>query len=312
MNTSAKIMVAYYKDEQLPNCNVWPSDIFEAWDVRFNLNSRLLEYDLLKKMQSEGIMSNNKYSGLMSHSAFDKLAMRPEYVRAQIQDGIDKDVDAILINPEIGCNAFFKNGIEQAQLIGQDKIEYIFKQLGFNEITKVNLPYYTFVMCTYIIAKESFWNKYFKIVDTLLGVAESAGRMNIEFANAYYGHANYRARVNNYDYRPFMIERIPQLMLSTSNYKIKYIESTKEVFAKKFGRMAKAIHAMYELKKKCYQSEEANKIWENTRKQFVTNQALLYRKVTIGEFWRTKQQEKLNLEYYKDDQLLNEPMRSST
>ena len=95
MNPLAKIMVTYYKDEQIANFKVWPKDIFEPWNVKFNMNISLLEYDLLKKMRNDGVMNRHKCTGLMSHSAYGKLAMSPDYVRAQIQDGFDNDVDAI-------------------------------------------------------------------------------------------------------------------------------------------------------------------------------------------------------------------------
>lgn len=311
MNPTAKIMVAYYKDEQIANCQVWPKDIFEPWNVKFNLNSSLLEYDLLKKMRDDGVMNRHKYTGLMSHSAYGKLAMSPDYVRAQIQEGFDNDVDAILINPAIACNAFFRNGIEQAQLIGQNKIDYIFNELGFENISSVNLPYYTFVMCSYIIAKNTFWEKYFELVDGILSKAEYLSENNNEFNDAYFGNANYRVRVNNYDYRPFVIERIPQILLATENFSIKYIESTKEVFARKFGYRAKAIYSLYELKKKCLESEEANESWEKIRKPFIINQAQLYKSVTAGEFGRSKQQEDKNMAYFYDDNLQNEPIKKA-
>jgi hypothetical protein len=311
MNTLAKIMVAYYKDEQIPNCRVWPKDIFEPWDVTFNLNSSLLEYDLLKKIRDDGVMNRFKYTGLMSHSAYGKLAMTPDYVRAEIQEGMDNDVDAILINPAIACNAFFRNGIEQAQLIGQNKIEFIFNRIGFDNITSVNLPYHTFIMCSYIIAKSTFWEKYFELVDDVLSKADYLSEIDDEFKNAYYGNANYRVRANNYDYRPFIIERIPQILLATEAFKIKYIESTKAVFARKFGHRAKAIHSLYELKKKCLESEEANDSWEKIRKPFIINQAQLYKLVTAGEFGRSKQQEEKNMAYFYDGNLQSDPVRKA-
>lgn len=304
MNTTAKIKVAYYKDEQLPNCQIWPSDMFEPWDVRFNLNSPLLEFDLLKTMRQGGIMDQYKYSGLMSHSAYGKLAMSPEYVRAEIEDGIQNDVDAILINPAIACNAFFKNGIEQAQLIGQDKMAFIFDKLGFKNIVNINLPHYTFVMCSYIIAKKSFWDKYFDIVNKIIEKAESLGSVDPDFYEAYFSHANYKVRANNYDYRPFVIERIPQIIFSTNDFKIKYIESPKEVFARKFGHRAKAIYSLYELRKKSETSHEAYEIWEKIRRPFTINQAILYKTVTFGEFGITKKQQEINLQYYNSGELL--------
>lgn len=307
MTTSAKIMVAYYKDEQLPNCHVWSDEMFEPWDVKFNLGSPLLEFDLLKTMRSNGIMDQYQYSGLMSHSAYGKLAMSPEYVKAEIEDGIKNDVDAILLNPAIACNAFFKNGIEQAQLIGQDKISLIFDKLGFQNIENINLPYYTFVMCSYIIAKKSFWDKYFEIVSQIIESAESMSAHDLEFSEAYFGHANYRVRVNNYDYRPFVIERIPQIIFATNNFKIKYVESTKEVFARKFGYRAKAIYSLYELKKQSDDSNEAYAMWEKIRKPFTVNKANLYKAVTVGEFGRTRKQEEENLQYYDSGELLSTP-----
>ena len=300
-------MVAYYKDEQLPNCQMWSSDMFEPWDVRFNINSPLLEFDLLKTMRENDIMERYEYSGLISHSAFEKLAMSTKYVQAEIEDGIKNDVDAILINHAIGCNAFFKNGIEQAQLIGHDKMALIFDKLGFKDIQNINLPHNTFVMSSYIIAKKKFWTIYFDMVNQIIKFSESLAILDSEFYEAYFGNANYRVRANNYDYRPFVIERIPQIIFSTNDLKIKYVESTKEVFARKFGHRAKAIYNLYELKKKSEVSHEAYQLWEKIRQPFIINQASLYKAVTAGEFGRTKKQEAYNLKYFDSGEFLNSP-----
>jgi hypothetical protein len=299
MENKVKILVAHYRPEHLTGATMWSESIFTPWDVQFNVGSKLLEFDLLKKMRNDMIMENNEYSGLISHSAYTKLAMPTKYLSKQIQDGIDNNVDAILINPAIACNAFFKNGIEQAQLIGQNKIEYLFTRLGLGDYASATLPYYSFIMCSYIIAKKQFWESYFDYVDAILAKAENIANEDEMFKKAYFGESDYKVK-KGFDYRPFIIERIPQILINKFNMKIKYVESPKLTFAIKFGPNAKLIHELYRLKKRVLKDSAEFEVWNKFRQPFLMNNALCYKITARGEFYRSADQVKYNMNFIEN------------
>ena len=303
MKNKVKILVAHYRPEHIKGATIWPEPMFMPWDVRFNIGSKLLEFDLLKNMRNNQIMDNNEYSGLISHSAYSKLAMPTKYLCDQIQDGIDNDVDAILINPAIACNAFFRNGIEQAQLIGQNKMEDLFTRLGFGDYVNATLPYYSFIMCSYIIAKKQFWDVYFDFVEEILSNAKKIANKEEAFAKAYYGESDYKLKTG-FDYRPFIIERIPQILINKFNMKLKFVESPKMTYAVKFGPNAKLIHQLYELKKLVLDDPDKFKIWDEFRQPFLMNQALCYKITSRGEFNRSQEQLKENIKFIKDGEFV--------
>jgi len=299
-----KTLVAYYQDNQIHEATRWKSDDFEPWDVSFNVDSKLLEYDLLQRMRNDGIFDKYKYAGLLSHSAYMKLGMDPTYVQAQIKDGIDNDVDLILLNPAIACNAFFKNGVEQGQVVCHSNLNYIFSALGYRDFAESVLPYYSFIMCSYIIAKKKFWDVYFQEVDAILSKAISLAEESAEFQEAYFGDSNYKLKPNRFDYRPFVIERMPQIMLNMNNYKIKYIESTKETFALKFGQNAKLVYTMHKLKQHAHESPAFRSKWDEIRRPFLQNGGLSYKMACPWEFHRSQGQAVENLRYLKDIEVL--------
>lgn len=304
MHNNLKILVSHYKDEQWTDANSWPREFFEPWDVRFNSKSKLLEFDLFKRMRSNRIIDTFKYSGLISHSAMGKLAMPIDYICDQIAEGIESEVDIITLNPAHACNAFFKNGIEQAQLIGQDKMMLLFKKLGFSDLVVQPLPYYSFVMCSYFIAKKDFWDYYFDCIEAVLSNAETLVHHDEVFRNAYYGDSNYKIKPGQFDYRPFIIERLLQIILSTKKFKIKYIEPEKLTYAIKFGYRAKLIYNMYQLKKLAFESKENENLWEELRAPFLLNNALLYKITSHGEFYRSNLQMQENMTYFHDGEFL--------
>ena len=297
MEKKVKVLVSHYQPQHMAGATLWPKDMFTPWDVRFNLGSKLLEFDLLKKIRSERVMDNNDYSGLISHSAFEKLALPLDYLENEIQDGLNNEVDVILINPAIGCNAFFKNGIEQGQLIGQNKMGFLFNRLGFSDYATITLPYYSFIMCSYIIATKSFWDVYFDFVEGVLDDAQRIAKDDNNFAQSYFGDSNYKIKPGLFDYRPFIIERLPQILITKFGMKIKYIESPKATFAVKFGHTAKLIYDMYQLKKLGMHEPEKLDLWNKIRQPFLAHEALCYKIATRGEFSRTPGQAQENMRY---------------
>ena len=299
-----KTLVAYYQADHLDGATRWQSKDFEPWDVRFNGESKLLEYDLLKRMRADGVFEKNRYAGLLSHSAFMKLGMDASYVQEQIQDGINNDVDLIILNPAIACNAFFKNGIEQGQTVCHSNLSYIFNKLGYQVLSESVLPYYSFIMCSYIIGKEQFWDVYFREVDAMLSRAGAIAEQDENFKEAYFGNSNYKLKPNRFDYRPFVIERMPQMLLSQYNFKIKYIESQKKTFALKFGQNAKLVYTMYKLKQHAHESSSYRDKWNEIRKPFIQNGGLSYKMACPWEFQRTHGQAEENLKYLRELELI--------
>jgi hypothetical protein len=251
-------------------------------------------------MKVEGVFEKNRYAGLLSHSAFMKLGMDSNYVQEEIQDGIDHDVDSILLNPAIACNAFFKNGIEQGQIVCHKNLNYIFTVLGCQDIAASVLPYYSFIMCPYMIGKSEFCDKYFQNIDAILSRAECIAHENVTFKDAYFGDSNYKLKPNRFDYRPFIIERMPQILLSEYKFKIKYIESPKKTFALKFGKNAKLLYTMSKLKQRAHESILYRNKWNEIRQPFIQHGGLSYKMACPWEFHRTQGQAGENIRYVKE------------
>jgi hypothetical protein len=64
------------------------------------------------------------------------------------------------------------------------------------------------------------------------------------------------------------------------------------------------IHQIYELKKSVLNDPEIFKIWDKFRQPFLMNQALGYKIVSKGEFYRSQGQAKENMTFIKDGEFV--------
>jgi hypothetical protein len=284
MMKNIKILVSYFDKAQMPYCDIWPKDFFEPWDVGFNLKSKFLELDLLNKMYSDGVMSNYEYSGLISHSAYEKLAMDPTYIKNEIINGISHDVDVILINPSVATCAFFRNTIEQGQCY-HNQMAYIFDRLGFNSIINSIFPYYTHVVSSYVIGTKKFWDIYFEEVNIILDKINYLNINDKYFNKIFNSSANYTRKIN-LTYAPFVIERMMQVILNKHQFKIKYIEHTNESLIFKFKSQSIIIQELYNLRKKIHNSNNDLLLWEAIRRPFLIENGKHYKELTRGDLHR--------------------------
>lgn len=284
MVNNIKVLVSYFDKAQIPYCDIWPKDFFEPWDVSFNLNSKFLELDLLTRMYSNGVMNNNVYSGLISHSAYEKLAMDPAYIKNEIIDGISNDVDVILLNPSVATCAFFRNTIEQGQCY-HNQLAYIFDKLGFNSLLDSILPYYTHIVSSYVIGTKKFWEVYFEEINIILDKINYLTLNDYSFKKIFNSSANYSRKIN-LTYAPFVIERMMQVIINKHQFKIKYVEHNNESLEFKFKSRHIIIRELYNLRKNIHNSNSDLLKWEEFRRPFLLENGKLYKKISDGDLHR--------------------------
>ena len=137
-----KIYQAYYADEQkqhlLPNCI--PVDT-RGWDIP------LLEYDIFRRLRPEGDF------GVVSWK-FKHKTMLDEWedtAREKL-----KEYDAVIINPFPAISAISYNCWDTHPVIKK-----------YTSVD-IEIPMREMAFCSYILAKQNWWDKYFQFIDSHL------------------------------------------------------------------------------------------------------------------------------------------------
>lgn len=203
-------------------------------DASWNTNGN--EYDLFKHLKKTQIRESDSPWGLVSWKFTGKCQIQlnefSEFATTHFKNGCD----CVFINPMIGNEALYLNVWEQGKDSGHqglDKVESFLTKNFDHGITSI-MSNHTFAFCNYFIAKNRFWEAYFKYIDEALILLEREVATESETGLAYKSSANYN-RNKNLTLRPFVIERLLSPFLLKSQLKIVDYKYSAIHYQKKFG-----------------------------------------------------------------------------
>lgn len=272
--TPVRVHVAYYRAEQREGLDSLESRLFKPWDVRFNLGSRLLEFDLFKVLLEKS-PAHRKYWGVFSWKFLRKSGFEPQYVARQIDRGVRNGADVIVLNPAVASNALFRNVFEQGQTCGHAFMTTVAKATGLEKFVDTLMRHDTFAMSSYVVGTRGFWTEYVNFVEAYLEGAQELVDRSPTFDRIFLGSAGYW-RDPSFDYRPFMVERLLQVFLHLRRPKVHYIEPDDALFERKFREGAGLIRELYRLKKASASGTKFLREWESARSQVLKDRQALF------------------------------------
>jgi hypothetical protein len=167
-----KIFQAYYQDDQKKELS---SDLIHLDTRKFNANTPLLEYDIFQRLREHGDF------GLVSWKF--KIKSNIDFPKEQVHELL-KTWDAVIINPFSGIEAVSYNCWQSHVSLIPTVADVVDCQQYMDDIA----------FCSFIIAKKSWWDKYFTFMDSKLKT------LHLD-QSAHY------SMNSNLSMKPFVIER---------------------------------------------------------------------------------------------------------
>jgi hypothetical protein len=218
-----KIFQAYYQDEQKKELS---SNLIHLDTRKFNSHTPLLEYDIFQRLREHGDF------GLVSWKF--KIKSNIEFPMDEVTELL-KTWEAVIINPFSGIESVSYNCWQSHLALIPAVKDVVDCQQYMDDIA----------FCSFIIAKKSWWDKYFTFIDSKLK------SLHLDQSSGYFFNPNMSMR-------PFVIERFLNYCTEGAHL----WQYSKQNYIDKFGNSE-----FYELKQL-----KKNKLqWQNKVKKYDFN-----------------------------------------